>query len=241
MNYLVFGANGAVGSLVGRELVSADHQVFLFGRNGEELSELATSLGCRFSVLDACDISAVGDAMVAARSELGPIDGIVNCAGSVLIKPAHLTTADEWHYTIATNLTSSFAVTKFAPEVMAEDGGIVVLFSSAAAEVGLPNHEAIAAAKAGVTGLARSASATYASRKIRFNVVAPGLVKSKMTEPIWSRERSASYSQKMHAVDRLGEPQDIASLVSWLLRPENDWITGAVFNVDGGLARVRSR
>ena len=158
---------------------------------------------------------------------------------SLLLKPAHLTTDSEWNETIATNLTSAFATVRGAAKTMRSGGGSVVLFSSAAAQIGLANHEAIAAAKAGVNGLARSAAASYASRGIRFNVVAPGLVKTKLTRRIWESERAAATSRAMHALDRLGEPQDVASVVCFLLAPENSWITGEVFSLDGGLAHVK--
>ncbi|MCO6044177.1 SDR family oxidoreductase [Aeoliella sp. ICT_H6.2] len=239
MNCLILGATGAVGSRVARGLRSKGHQVFLAGRTEQDLAELSSELDSPYSVVNASEIEAVDQCVQAAHTKLGGLQGIVNCVGSVLIKPANITTAEEWHDTIGSNLTSAFAVVKSAANVMKDSGGSVILFSSAAAEIGLPNHEAIAAAKAGVAGLARSAAATYCSKGIRFNVIAPGLVKSKMTQQIWSKERSAEYSRKMHAVDRLGEPEDIASAVLWLIEPENSWITGSVFNIDGGLASVR--
>jgi NAD(P)-dependent dehydrogenase (short-subunit alcohol dehydrogenase family) len=121
---------------------------------------------------------------------------------------------------------------------MRKSGGSIVLMTTAAARLGLANHEAIAAAKAGVIGLMQSAAASYASRGIRVNAVAPGLVKTGLTERIWSKETSAEYSRNMHALGRLGEPKDVASLIVWLLDPENDWITGQVFGVDGGLGTL---
>jgi NAD(P)-dependent dehydrogenase (short-subunit alcohol dehydrogenase family) len=118
-------------------------------------------------------------------------------------------------------------------------GGSVVLMSTAAAHVGLPNHEAIAAAKAGVEGLARSAAATYASRGLRFNVVAPGLVETPLSERITSSEAGRKASLAMHPLGRLGEPGEVAGVVSWLLGAESSWVTGQVFVVDGGLSAVR--
>jgi NAD(P)-dependent dehydrogenase (short-subunit alcohol dehydrogenase family) len=122
---------------------------------------------------------------------------------------------------------------------MMKSGGAIVLVSSAAATVGLTNHEAIAAAKAGVEGLARSAAATYAGRGIRVNAVAPGLVRSGITAPVFANELALKASQAMHALPRLGEPQDVAGAIRWLL--DADWVTGQVIGVDGGLARVRTR
>ncbi|MBL8818367.1 MAG: SDR family oxidoreductase [Planctomyces sp.] len=150
------------------------------------------------------------------------IDGVVNCIGSVLLKPAHLTTDKEWHDVLSTNLTSSFFLVRSAVKAMRQEGGSIVLISSAAAQIGLANHEAIAAAKAGIIGLTQSAAATYAVRGIRVNAVAPGLVKSEMTRKLWDNESVAGASRQMHALGRLGEPDDIARAVLWLLNAENN-------------------
>jgi NAD(P)-dependent dehydrogenase (short-subunit alcohol dehydrogenase family) len=241
MNYVIFGANGAVGAEASRRLRDSGAQLLLAGRNQGELESLSEEVDAPFHVVDATNIDAVEACVADATDRFGEVDGIVNCVGSVLIKPAHITTPAEWHHTLEQNLTSAFAVVRAAYQSMKTRGGSVVLFASAAADVGIPNHEAIAAAKAGVIGLARSAAATYAAKHLRFNVIAPGLVKSKMTQSIWENERSADVSRNMHPLGRLGEPADIASLVVWLLDPANSWVTGAVINVDGGLANLRNR
>ena len=90
--------------------------------------------------------------------------------------------AIEWNAVITANLTSAFAVVGSAAKAVRQRGGSIVLVSSAAARIGLANHEAIAAAKAGVIGLTLSAAATYASKGIRVNAVAPGLVRTALTE-----------------------------------------------------------
>jgi NAD(P)-dependent dehydrogenase (short-subunit alcohol dehydrogenase family) len=167
------------------------------------------------------------------------VTGVVNCVGSLLLKPAHLTSDDEWDATIATNLRSAFATVRAAAKTMRSTGGSVVLVSSAAAQLGFANHEAIAAAKAGVIGLTRSAAATYAARGLRVNAVAPGLVRTPLTESIWSKEASATASEEMHALGRLGEPDDVASAICWLLDPTNSWVTGEVLSIDGGLSHLR--
>ena len=189
--------------------------------------------------VEATNIEQVENCFAMAQSEFGRVDGAVNCVGSVFLKPSHRTTASEWDETIATNLTSAFATVRAAANVMKSKGGSIVLRSSAAARIGLPSHEAIAAAKAGVVGLTRSAAASYAARGLRFNVVAPGLVKTKLTKRIWENERAAVMSQSMHALGRLGEPDEVASLIVWLLDPANSWVTGEVFSIDGGLGNVR--
>ncbi len=238
MGYVaILGANGTTGSALARRLVNDGRSVLLLGRNSEALASLSEELQQPWAVIDASNSESLLDAM---RDRIGqtPEDGIVNCIGSVLLKPAHATSDEEFRSTVATNLFSSFAVVKCAGMLMKKMGGAVVLFSSAAADIGLQNHEAISAAKAGVVGLARSAAATYASYNLRFHVVSPGLTKTELTRRIWDNPTNCAASVDMHALGRLGEPEHLVSACAWLLDPANNWMTGNVLHVDGGLAHV---
>ncbi len=240
-SYVIFGATGSVGSALARRLVADGNRVMLAARDPQLLSQLATELQSPSQVFDATEEGAIEKCVEQATGELGGIHGIANCVGSILLKPAHTTSYEEWNHLLTTNLTSCFATTRAAAKALRSTGGSVVLVSSAAAVVGTPNHEAIAAAKAGVEGLVRSAAATYANRGIRFNAVAPGLVKSKMTTKLWESESAAAQSSEMHPLGRLGEPDEVAAAIHWLLDPGNSWITGQVLSVDGGLANVLPR
>ncbi|TWU05198.1 3-oxoacyl-[acyl-carrier-protein] reductase FabG [Symmachiella macrocystis] len=236
--FVVLGATGSVGSELSRRLVASGAQVVLGGRNSEKLDELSAELNATSHIVDANRPESIRECLQLAVESHGRIDGVVNCIGSVLLKAAHMTSDTEWNDTIAVNLTSAFCVVGAAGKLMRRTGGSVVLISSAAAQIGLANHEAIAAAKAGIIGLTRSAAATYASRGIRVNAVAPGLVKSQMTKSVWGTPTAESASIAMHALGRLGEPSDIASAIEWLLQPANTWITGQVIGVDGGLSTI---
>jgi NAD(P)-dependent dehydrogenase (short-subunit alcohol dehydrogenase family) len=169
------------------------------------------------------------------------ITGAVNLAGSILLRPAHLTTAQDFEDTISLNLRTAFAVTRAAGKHMKSTGGSVVLMSSCAASVGLPNHEAIAAAKAGVEGLVRAAAATYAGSGIRFNAVAPGLVATPMARRITENEGALKASVAMHPLGRIGQPEEVARAITFLLGEASAWTTGQVLGVDGGLARLKGR
>lgn len=241
LNYVVLGATGSVGSELSRRLINAGHQVMLGGRNQQTLLGLSEELQTPSCRVEAEEPDSIDLCLQQAANEFGSVDGVVNCMGSVLLKPAHLTSVTEWNQTLAVNLTAAFSTVRSAAQVMRQSGGSIVLISSAAARVGIANHEAIAAAKAGVVGLTLSAAATYASRGIRVNAVAPGLVKSNMTRQLWESESAAATSTSMHALDRLGEPADVASLIAWLLQSENDWMTGQILGIDGGLASVIPR
>ena len=238
---VILGATGSVGSTLSRRLKGAGHEVFLAGRNPQVLRDLSDELAAPSLSLDALEPGSIERTIQSARETYDHIDGVVNCIGSVFLKPAHLTSDEEWSEVLAVNLTSAFETVRSAAKVMGKQGGSVVLISSAAARVGLANHEAIAAAKAGVIGLTLSAAASYAGRGIRVNAVAPGLVKSNMTRHLWESEAAESMSSSMHALNRLGKPEQVASMIEWLLQPANDWVTGQVFGVDGGLATVIPR
>jgi len=240
-SYLVFGATGSVGSAVARRLTSQGARVLLVGRDEERSAALGESLGQPHAIAEAGQAEKIEAACEKATEAFGTLSGVVNCMGSLLLKPAHSTTDEEWQDVLSVNLFSCFAILRAAGRRMRREGGSVVFVSSAAAQTGMPNHEAIAAAKAGVEGLVRSAAATYATRGLRVNAIAPGLTKSKMTRTLWENEDAAEMSRSMHALGRLGEPEDVASAICWLLAPENHWITGQVLGVDGGLARIQPR
>lgn len=226
--YLIIAASSAIGQSV----------VELLKKQGDEVLTTAQSKDKIIPdfILDASDFGAVDKVF----EQAAPLDGVVNCAGSLLLKSAHATNFDEFQKIINTALTTSFAVVRAAGKSMPH-GGSVVLIASAAALTGLANHEAIAAAKAGVIGLARSAAATYASSNLRINVVAPGMVKSPLTESLLVNQLVAKASTAMHALGRIGEPVDIARAIIFFLNPVNNWITGQVLAVDGGLSSVRPK
>lgn len=227
-HFLVIAASSGIGQATVSLLKRAGHTVFTTARDASKITPDA--------FLDAADFQAVDDIFERA----GKIDGVVNFSGSLLLKGAHLTTKEQFHDVVNASLTTAFATVRSAGKYMTS-GGSVVLLSSAAAQEGLANHEAIAAAKAGVIGLTLSAAATYASMNLRVNAVAPGLTETPLTSSITGNENSRKFSEAMHALGRLGKPEDVARAVVFLLDPENNWITGQILAVDGGLSCIRPK
>jgi NAD(P)-dependent dehydrogenase (short-subunit alcohol dehydrogenase family) len=241
---LIVGATGGIGQALAHQLHAAQVPLVLAARRAEPLTALGESLRAPVHVTDATDwaqVDAAVDAAAAHATSLGTTLGaVVNTAGSLLLKPAHLTRAEEYQSVIAQNLTTAFGVVRAAARVMT-GGGSVVLCSTAAVRIGLANHEAIAAAKGGVEGLVRSAAATYAARGLRVNAVAPGLVDSPLTARITGSAPALAASQAMHALGRIGTPDEVASLIMWLTGPQASWVTGQVYGIDGGLGSVRGK
>jgi NAD(P)-dependent dehydrogenase (short-subunit alcohol dehydrogenase family) len=241
VSYVVFGAYGGVGSALCRRLANKGANLLLAGRDEARLASLAAELGTQTFPVDATNLRQVESCVKKASELYGQVKGVANCVGSLLLKPAHLLTEEEWDATITTNLKSAFAVVRAATTAMAQQGGSIVLLSTAAARIRLANHEAISAAKAGIEGLALAAAASYASKGLRVNCVAPGMTRTQLTAKLLQNDAMAKASASMHALGRIGEPDEIASAIEWLLDPEQSWVTGQVIGVDGGLSRIRSR
>lgn len=226
-HYLIIAASSGIGQALTYQLRGNGHTLVTTARDTSKLTP--------DHILDASDFAAVEAVMAQAQ-----FDGVVNCAGSLWLKPAHLTSQEAYQAVITASLTTAFATVRAAGKHM-PSGGSVVLVSSAAAQTGIANHEAIAAAKAGVIGLMRSAAATYAGQNLRFNAVAPGLTRTPLTTTLTASEPARKASESMHALGRIGEPEEVARAIAFLLDPANSWITGQVLGVDGGLGQVRPR
>ncbi len=241
-NVVIFGATGGIGAALARQLALDGSQLTLAARNPERLGSLAQELQAQAVQVDATDSGAVDRCLSEVAERHGRLEGVVNCVGSLLLKPAHTTQDGEWTDVLATNLTSSFFILRAAARLMMQaEGGSIVLMSSVVAQRGMIHHEAIAAAKAGIVGLALSAAATYARHHIRVNCVAPGLTRTPLTASLTGSERSLKVSSALHPLGRIGEPEEVASAIRWFLSPRQGWVTGQVLAVDGGLGSVQSR
>jgi len=239
---IVTGATGAIGSATARRLTGAGWTVALVGRDADRVRAAAEGLGpsARGFVADATDSGSVDAAFGQIVDSMGPPSGLVHAVGSTLLKPAHVISDAEFDEVLDVNLRSAFyALRAFVRGVPRASAASIVFFSTAATRIGLMNHEAISAAKGGVDGLVAAASATYASRAIRVNAVAPGLVRSNLTRRLTDNESSLQASEAMHPLGRIGDPDDVAGLAAFLLTDDAGWITGQVIAVDGGLSGIK--
>lgn len=237
--YVIVGATGGIGGATARLLAGRGARLVLSARTEEPLNDIARELDALAVPADVTSTDQVDALFKAALDAHGRIDGVMNSVGSILLKPLHRTTDDDLDDAVLKNLGTAFRVARAASRAMMKTGGSVVLVSTGAARIGLPNHEAIAAAKSAVDGLVRAAAATYAGRGIRFNAIAPGLVETGLSERLFRSKAAVDASLAMHPLRRLGQPGDVARMAAFLLDPNNDWITGQTLGVDGGLSGLK--
>lgn len=244
--YLIVGATGGIGSAVCDRLAQPGTNLVLAARDSTKLEALADRLRSRVQSVQTqtMDVTIPGNLDRVFQSTLeqfGRVDGAAFLVGSIVLKPIHLTTDEEWEQTLTINLRSAFGFVRAAIRAMMTTGGSIVLASSVAAQIGLLNHEAIAAAKGGIDALVRSTAATYAAKGIRVNAVAPGLVRTPLSSRLTSSETALKASLAMHPLGRIGEPDDVALPLCWLLNPESSWVTGQILRLDAGMSSIKTK
>ena len=236
--FLITGGSGGIGSDVAQRLVARGDRVVLVARDAAKLQTTADRLGPSASYLtcDALDLPAMQGLVERVETEIGALDGLVHAVGSIVLRPLHALSLEDWRATLDVNATSAFiAVKSVVTKLMRRRGGSVVLFSTVAAQTGLQNHEAIAAAKGAIEGLVRSAAISYARYGVRFNAVAPALTKTELSRSLWASDAMLAASVAMHPLGRIGESSDVGAAAAYLLSDDASWVTGQILGVDGGL------
>tara|TARA_Y100000768_G_scaffold222675_1_gene167909 strand:- start:1359 stop:2087 length:729 start_codon:yes stop_codon:yes gene_type:complete len=242
MNIVILGATGGIGSCLSKEL-SLKNNLYLGYRDNVKFDNLKSTINSQNllsgETIDIEDFDFSKNFLNNANDHLGSIDCIVSCLGSLLLKPAHLTSEDDLVSVFNTNVFSSFSIIKHSFKHLRKNGGNMIFFSSAAANVGLKNHDAIGSAKGALSSLVTSSASTYAKYNIRINAIAPGLVETPLTQKIVSNDISLEYSKNLHGLDRIGKPENFIPIIKSLIDPRSDWITGQTIHVDGGLSNVK--
>ena len=228
---LVTGASRGIGRAVATELAQAGASVVLGYRSGKDEAEsLATELGARAVQAD------VSSAEDAARlvEEAGDLDILVNNAGLTRDGLLARMSDDDWRVVIETNLSSVFYTCRaVCRPMMKKRAGSIVNISSIVGVHGNWGQTNYAASKAGIIGFTKSLARELGSRNIRANVVAPGYVKTQLTDVL--PEEATGAMLQSTPLGRLGEPADVAGAVRFLCSDEASFITGEVLLVDGGL------
>jgi len=229
--HLIFGATGAIGSSLAKQLKESGQEVHLVSRNEEELKSLSENLGFTFTVAEVLEDGFI-DKIKSDTSDFD-INGLAYCIGSIDLKPLKRVTESDLHQCMKLNLYSAIEAIKGFQDDLKKNHGSIVLFSSVAAQKGFTNHTIIASAKAAVEGLTVTLAAELAPN-IRVNCIAPSLTDSKISQSMLKSEVVAEALAKAHPLKRLGEGKDSAALANFLLSDESSWVTGQIIGVDGG-------
>lgn len=236
---IVVGGAGGVGSALARRLVAAGRQVHLIGRDAAKLGGIAGELGASSAIADVLDAGQLKAAVEAAGPE---VTGLVYAVGSINLKPvARLTDLDFESDFRLNALGAVRAVQAALPALKASAGtASVLLFSTVAVSQGFTAHASVAMAKGAVEGLTVALAAELAP-KIRVNCIAPSLTRTPLAKALTGSEQMASAIAQMHAMQRLGEADDIAAMGAFLMSADAGWVTGQIIGVDGGRSMLRTK
>lgn len=239
---LITGATGGLAQSLVKQLSAAQNapKLVLVSRDADKLKSIYGD--SHIQLAGDCTTQAGANAIFASLKNLNiTANGLAHCVGNIKLGALHRIAEVDIEDCMRVNLLSAiYTLGAFIGQLRAENvAGAAVLVSSAAARVGTPNHEAVAAAKAGVEGLARSAAATYAPFNIRVNALAPGIMDTPATTKILGSDLAREIAAKQYPIGGIGNSDELANLMAWLLSDNASRVTGQIWSLDGGFSSIR--
>jgi NAD(P)-dependent dehydrogenase (short-subunit alcohol dehydrogenase family) len=244
---VIIGGTTGIGLSAAKAFVAEGARVVVVGRKSESVEAAQRELGAQAKALvgDACDVNTARLAIETALRESGGFHGLYHVAGGSGRKqgdgPLHEITDEGWSYTLNENLTSLFYSNRAAAQQFLKQGsgGTVLNMGSVLGFSPSPRFfstHAYATAKAAIIGLTKSAASYYATQNIRFNVLAPALVATPMSQRAQGDEAVLNFIKTKQPLDggRIGRPDDLDSAAVFFMSDESKFVTGQVLAVDGG-------
>ena len=243
---LITGATSGMGRACARAFVAEGAKVAVAGRRKDRLGELKQELGDRAlplsgDVLDPATCQRWVDDTV---RHFGQLDGLVNAAGVLGPGSAADTSEAEWDRIMNTNLRSVFVLTRAAIPHLAKTKGSIVNLSSVAGPRPYPNLVAYCVSKAALDQLTRCTALDLAPQGVRVNAVNPGVVVTELhtvTNAVADYPAFLEKGKTTHPIGRVGKPEEVASLIVYLMGDDAGWITGVTWSIDGGRALASAR
>ncbi|WP_135467897.1 3-oxoacyl-[acyl-carrier-protein] reductase [Crenalkalicoccus roseus] len=236
---LVTGATGGIGAAIARALHAQGAQVALTGRRAAELEALAGELGERAMAVpaDLAEPEAAARLVEAVEKGLGGPDILVNNAGFTRDMLALRMGDADWQAVLEVDLNAPFRLARAALRgMMRKRWGRIVSIASIVGVTGNAGQANYAAAKAGLIGMTKSLAQEVATRGVTCNVVAPGFVRTAMTDALGEAQRTKLLERI--PMQRMGAPEDVAAAVAYLASEEAGWVTGQTLHVNGGMAMI---
>jgi NAD(P)-dependent dehydrogenase (short-subunit alcohol dehydrogenase family) len=232
---LVVGGVGGIGHATVRLCEAASARVAVIDRIGWPVDALPVPPAY---VADVRQTAQIDDAVAAAATALGSLDGVVYCAGIDLLSPLAETRDAAWEHILDVNLTGAMRVCRAALRHFAPGGGSMVLVSSGAGLRPLPDRSAYCASKAGLNMLAKALASELAPRGIRVNALCPGAVETELFRSGFAGADDIGAAlegvRARYALNRIAEPDEIASAIVFLISQAASYVTGIAMAVDGG-------
>jgi 3-oxoacyl-[acyl-carrier protein] reductase len=239
MTALVTGASGGIGSAICAALASQGARLAVSGSNAEKLEAFRTSLGGDHIAIT-CNLAekdSVEALVPTALEQLGQIDILVNNAGVTRDNLAMRMKDEEWEEVIHINLEAAFRLMRAASKPMMKARfGRIITITSVVGATGNPGQVNYAASKAGLVGMSKALAAELASRNVTVNCVAPGFIRTAMTDGLPDAQKEALNARI--PIGRMGEGDDIGAAVAYLASKEAGYITGHTLHVNGGMAML---
>ena len=235
-NIIVTGASGGIGNSIVKKLYDSEANILASGTRIEKLDEIKKNFEkIKILKFDISQSENIEEFIENATNELGGnLDCIVNNAGITQDNLAIRMSLEEWKKVIDINLTSTFLMSKFAIKKMLKNkSGKIVNITSVVGHTGNLGQANYTASKAGIIAMSKSLSIEYAKKNINVNCISPGFIKTAMTDKIDEKFKEVIVSKIPSA--RLGEPEDIANAVLFLVSNQSNYINGETLHVNGGM------
>ncbi len=243
MTALVTGASGGIGSSIAVALARQGARIALSGSNGDKLRAFREQLNAEIGgdhVEITCNLSdtvQVEELVPAAIDTFGKLDILVNNAGITRDGLMMRMKDDDWQSVIDINLSAAFRLMRAATRpMMKAKFGRMISITSVVGTTGNPGQMNYAAAKAGLVGMSKSLAQELASRNITVNCVAPGFIRTAMTDVLPDDQKAALNGRI--PMGRMGEGEDIGAAVAFLASKEAGYVTGQTLHVNGGMAMI---
>lgn len=239
---LVTGGAKGIGLAISELLVGDGWNVVITGRDADAISSAVSGLASGpgkavGKVMDVRDRASIDSVITDTRNEFGSLDSLINCAGVIIRDESEVLSEEDWETVIDTDLSGVFRCSQAAfADLEKAEGATIVNVGSIAGSVGIAGRAGYTAAKAGLEGLTRTLGLEWADRDIRVNAIAPGWTRTEMVAGgIKDGRLSEAALTSRIPQKRLAEPNEIATVVKFLMSPESSYITGQTITVDGGI------